>query len=73
MPVYNQSRSRIIKLLFAVAFLAIIVQLFYLQIIADYRILADEQAILRKTIYPTRGIIFDRRKKQFLTIPWLTT
>jgi penicillin-binding protein 2 len=66
MPVYNQSRSRIIKILFAVAFLVIIAQLFYLQIISDFRSQADEQAILRKTIYPSRGIVFDRKRKAIL-------
>jgi penicillin-binding protein 2 len=66
MPVYNQSRSRIIKLLFAVAFIVIIAQLFYLQVISDYRSQADDQAILRKTIYPSRGIIFDRHRRGIL-------
>lgn len=66
MPVYNQSRSRIIKLLFALAFFVIIAQLFYLQIISDYRSKADEQAILRKTVYPTRGIVFDRKHRAIL-------
>ena len=66
MPVYNQSRSRIIKVLFALAFLVIIAQLFYLQIISDYRSKADEQAILRKTVYPTRGIVFDRKRRAIL-------
>ena len=66
MPVYNQNRSRIIKLLFAVAFFVIIAQLFYLQIVSDYRSQADDQAILRKTIYPSRGIIFDRNRKAIL-------
>ena len=66
MPVYNQSRSHIIKILFALAFFVIIGQLFYLQIISDYRSQADEQAILRKTIYPTRGIVFDRKRRAIL-------
>jgi penicillin-binding protein 2 len=66
MPVYNQSRSRIIKILFAIAFFVIIAQLFYLQIISDYRSQADEQAILRKTIYPSRGIVFDRKRRAIL-------
>jgi penicillin-binding protein 2 len=66
MPVYNQSRSRIIRILFALAFLVILAQLFYLQIVSDYRSKADEQAILRKTIYPTRGIVFDRKRRAIL-------
>jgi penicillin-binding protein 2 len=67
MPVFNQSRSRIIRLIFLVAFIIITAQLFYLQIISGkYKRLADENAILRKTIYPPRGLVFDRRKKAIL-------
>ena len=51
---------------FAIAFIVILAQLFYLQIISDYRSQADEQAILRKTIYPSRGIVFDRNRKAIL-------
>ena len=64
MPVFNQSRSRIIRLIFLGAFLVIIAQLFYLQVISrKYQRMADENAILRKTIYPPRGLLFDRKKK----------
>ncbi|MFZ9386977.1 MAG: peptidoglycan D,D-transpeptidase FtsI family protein [Chitinophagaceae bacterium] len=64
MPVFNQSRSRIIRLLFLVAFLVIIGQLFYLQVVSGkFRQMADDNAILRKTIYPPRGIVFDRYRK----------
>jgi penicillin-binding protein 2 len=64
MPVFNQSRSRIIILIFLGAFIVIIAQLFYLQVISGkYQRMADENAILRKTIYPPRGLLFDRKKK----------
>lgn len=67
MPVYNQSRSRIIKLLFGIAFLVIFGQLFYLQVLSGrFRTMADENAILRKVIYPSRGVVFDRRGKAIL-------
>ncbi|MBI5859104.1 MAG: penicillin-binding protein 2 [Sphingobacteriales bacterium] len=67
MPVFNQSRSRIIRLLFIVVFLVIAGQLFYLQIVSGkYRRMADENAILRKTIYPPRGLVFDRKKRAIL-------
>lgn len=67
MPVFNQSRSRIIRLVFLIAFLVIIIQLFYLQVISGkYRRLADDNAIFRKTIYPPRGLIFDRKKRAIL-------
>ncbi len=64
MPVFNQSRSRIIRLIFLVTFLVIIGQLFYLQVISGkFRQMADENAILKKTLYPPRGLVFDRNKK----------
>jgi len=63
MPVFNQSRSRIIRLIFLVIFLIIIGQLFYLQIISGkFRQMADDNAILKKTIYPPRGLMFDKNK-----------
>ncbi len=68
MPVFNQSRSRIIRLIFLVTFIVIIAQLFYLQVISGkYQRMADENAILRKTIYPPRGLLFDRKKKVVLS------
>ena len=67
MSVFNQSRSRIIRLIFLVAFLVIIGQLFYLQVIeGKYSQMADENAILRKTVYPPRGLVFDRNRKAIL-------
>ncbi|MEO7923629.1 MAG: penicillin-binding transpeptidase domain-containing protein [Chitinophagaceae bacterium] len=67
MPVFNQSRSRIIRLIFLVAFIIIIAQLFYLQVISGkFGRLADENAILRKTIYPPRGLVLDKKKRAIL-------
>src|SRR5687767_6050731 len=67
MPVFNQSRSRIIRLIFLVAFLVIMGQLFYLQVLeGKYSQMADENAILRKVVYPPRGLVFDRNKKAIL-------
>ncbi len=67
MPVFNQSRSRIIRLIFLVAFLVITGQLFYLQVVSGkFRQMADENAILRKTIYPPRGLVFDRYGKAII-------
>ncbi|MBL7737904.1 MAG: penicillin-binding protein 2 [Chitinophagaceae bacterium] len=67
MPVFNQSRSRIIRLIFLVAFLIIIAQLFYLQIVSsEYSKLAMNQAVFPKIIYPERGIIYDRKGKAIL-------
>jgi penicillin-binding protein 2 len=64
MPVFNQSRSRIIRLIFLFVFLVITGQLFYLQVVSGkFRQMADENAILKKTVYPPRGLVFDRYKK----------
>ncbi len=67
MPVFNQSRSRIIRLIILLTFLVIGAQLFYLQVISGkYTQMADENAILRKTIYPPRGLVVDRKNKTIL-------
>ena len=67
MPVFNQSRSRIIKLIFSVAFLVILAQLFNLQIVSGkYVELARNNAVYPKIVYPERGIIFDRKGKAIL-------
>ena len=64
MSVFNQSRSRFIRLLFIVAFLVITGQLFYLQVVSGkFRQMAKDNAILKKTIYPPRGLVFDRHNK----------
>lgn len=67
MPVYNQSRSRIIKIIFIVIFLLIVAQLLNLQIFStEYKLQAENNAIYRKVVYPDRGIIYDRRGKAVL-------
>jgi penicillin-binding protein 2 len=67
MPAFNQSRSRIIRLIFLVSFIVIIGQLFYLQVVSGkFSQLADDNAILRKTIYPPRGLVLDRNKQAIL-------
>jgi penicillin-binding protein 2 len=67
MPAFNQSRSRIIRLIFLISFIVIIGQLFYLQVISGkFSQLADDNAILRKTIYPPRGLVLDRNKQAIL-------
>lgn len=67
MPVYNQSRSRIIQVIFIFVFLLIILQLLNLQIFSnEYKLQAENNAIYRKVIYPDRGIIYDRHGKAIL-------
>jgi len=67
MPVYNQSRSRVIQLIFIVVFIVIIGQLLHLQLFSsEYKIQAENNAIYRKVVYPDRGIIYDRKKRAIL-------
>ena len=67
MPVFNQSRSYIIRLIFLVTVLIIIAQLVNLQVFSSkYEQLAADNAIFRKVVYPPRGIIFDRKNKAIL-------
>jgi len=67
MPVYNQSRSRIIQTIFILVFLVIVFQLLNLQIFStEYKLQAENNAIYRKVIYPDRGIIYDRHGKAIL-------
>jgi penicillin-binding protein 2 len=67
MPVFNQSRSRIVRLIFLVAFLVIISRLFYLQIMSsEFDRLAMNNAVFPKIVYPERGIIYDRRGQAIL-------
>lgn len=67
MPVYNQSRSRIVQIIFVVVFMIILVQLLHLQIFSGkYRLQAENNAVYRKVVYPDRGIIYDRKHRAIL-------
>lgn len=67
MPVFNQSRSRIIRLIFLLAFLVILGQLVQLQLLSGkFQQLARDNAVFPKIIYPERGIIYDRKGKAIL-------
>jgi penicillin-binding protein 2 len=67
MPVFNQSRSHIIRLIFLGAFVVIAGQLFYLQVVSGkYKKLAMDNAVFPKIIFPERGIIYDRKGKAIL-------
>ncbi|MES2005156.1 MAG: penicillin-binding protein 2 [Bacteroidota bacterium] len=67
MPVFNQSRGRIVQIIFAVVFFVIVGQLVNLQLFSvKYKLAAENNAILRKIIYPDRGIIFDRKRRAIL-------
>ena len=67
MPVFNQSRSYIIRLLFLLTFLIIAGQLLNLQVVSSkYQQLAESNAVFRKIVYPSRGIIYDRKNRAVL-------
>lgn len=67
MSVYNQSRSRIIQIIFVAVFLVIVLQLLNLQIFStEYKLQAENNAVYRKVVYPDRGIIFDHKSKAVL-------
>lgn len=67
MSVFNQSRKNVIRVVFIALFVVIIARLFSLQVITTkYKILADDQGIFRKVVYPDRGIVFDRKDRAIL-------
>ncbi|MFT3909092.1 MAG: penicillin-binding transpeptidase domain-containing protein [Ferruginibacter sp.] len=67
MSVFNQSRKNVIRLIFIALVVIIVARLFALQVISTkYKILADDQGIFRKVVYPDRGIVFDRKHRAIL-------
>lgn len=67
MSAFNQSRSRVIQIIFLAVFIIIVAQLINLQIFSPkYKLAAENNAIFRKVVYPDRGIIFDRKRKALL-------
>lgn len=68
MSVYNQPRKRVIQFIFLGMVVLIMTRLFFLQIVEKkYSKLADANAVLRKVVYPSRGIIFDRKGRSILS------
>lgn len=68
MSVYNQPRKRVIQFIFLGMVVLIVTRLFFLQIVEKkYSKLADANAVLRKVVYPSRGIIYDRKKRSILS------
>jgi penicillin-binding protein 2 len=73
MPVFTQSRSYIVRIAFAIAFLIILVRLFTLQVASSkYQRLAQENAVLKKIVYPARGIVYDRKGRALVTNTQMT-
>ncbi|PUZ28944.1 penicillin-binding protein 2 [Chitinophaga parva] len=68
MSVYNQPRRRVIQMIFLGMILIIGTRLFFLQVVEKkYAKLADANAVLRKVVYPSRGIILDRKGRSILS------
>ena len=73
MSVFTQSRSYIVRIIFAVVFLIILIRLFTLQVMSNkYQRLAQENAVFKKIVYPARGIIYDRKGKAIVTNTQMT-
>lgn len=69
MSAFSQNpRPWIIRGLFVALAVILISRLFALQLVDDrYKVMADDQAIFRKVIYPARGAIVDRKGRPLLT------
>ena len=64
---FNQSRQNVIRLIIFVAFSVLIIRLLFLQLASPkYDLLALDNAVNKKIIFPDRGIIFDRKGKSIL-------
>jgi penicillin-binding protein 2 len=60
----SRSRQIVIAMLVVVVAVLFILRLFSLQVLNDtYKDSADSNAFLKKTIYPSRGLIYDRNDK----------
>jgi penicillin-binding protein 2 len=67
MSSYYESRQKVIRFIFVAVFAVLVVRLFVLQVLSpQYRMLAMDNAVYRKVVYPDRGIIFDRKGKPIL-------
>ena len=67
MSAFNQTRHTVIRVIFLVAFVVLLVRLFFLQLTSStYDLLAMDNAGSKSVVYPDRGIIFDRKGKSIL-------
>ena len=74
MPVFNQSRSNIIRLIFGGMFLVIFAQLFNLQVFSDkYKKMAQENALFPKEFILHAVSFMTIVSVPFSTIPFCTT
>ncbi|MDI9319214.1 MAG: penicillin-binding protein 2 [Phycisphaerales bacterium] len=67
MPLAANSRELVLKIIFVSVAVVILSRLFFLQLFEDkYKVMANDIAILRKIVYPPRGVIYDRKGKVML-------
>ncbi len=67
MPLAANSRELVLKIIFVSVAVVILSRLFFLQLFEDkYKVMANDIAILRKVVYPPRGVIYDRKGKVML-------
>lgn len=64
----NTRRAWVLRIVFGLMGLILIFRLFSMQVLDDkYGIMAHDQAVIRKVVYPARGIIVDRNGQSLLT------
>ncbi len=64
----NSRRAWVLRIVFGLMGLILIARLFSMQVLDDkYGVMAHDQAVIRKVIYPARGIIVDRNGQSLLT------
>jgi penicillin-binding protein 2 len=64
---FHSIRSRVIMAIFTGAFIIIIIQLFNLQVMStEYAETALMQGTYRKVVYPSRGLVYDRKNRVIL-------
>ena len=67
MSVYNQPRQRVVQMIILGMVILVVTRLFFLQVVEKkYSKLADANAVLRKVVYPSRGMIYDRNGQSVL-------
>lgn len=67
MPIAANAREFVLKIIFISIATVMLSRLFYLQLFEDkYKVMANDIAIMRKVIYPPRGVIYDRKGKVML-------
>lgn len=67
MPLAANSRELVLKIIFVSVAVIMLSRLFFLQLFEDkYKVMANDIAIMRKVVYPPRGVIYDRKGKVML-------